>query len=110
MPASSRVLVLRPDGALLYPNANEVSDRVLALAGKARPQPETVVLDLSLSPDLDVQSADMLDDLARELARTGVELRLAAVRAPARGVLQRSGLAARVRLAESIDDAIRREL
>jgi hypothetical protein len=37
-----------------------------------------------LRPDLDVQAADMLDDLARELGRTGVELRLATVRAPAR--------------------------
>jgi MFS superfamily sulfate permease-like transporter len=59
-----------------------------------------------LRPDLDVQAADMLDDLARELGRTGVELRLATVRAPARTVLHRSGLAARVRMAETIDDAI----
>lgn len=67
------------------------------------------MLDLSLSPDLDVQAADMLDDLARELGRTGVELRLAAVRAPARAVLHRSGLATRIRMADTIDDAIRRE-
>jgi sulfate permease, SulP family len=102
----SDVLVLRPDGALLYPNANEVSDRVLALAAAADPPPRAVVLDLSLSPDLDVQSADMLADLARQLGRAGVELRLATVRAPARAVLRRSGLLAQVPIATTIDDAI----
>ena len=100
----SDALVLRP-GALLYPNANAVSDGVLALAAK-EPGSRVVVLDLSLSSDLDVQSADMLDDLAEQLARTGVELRLAGLRAPALAVLRRAGVADRVHVAETIDDAV----
>jgi MFS superfamily sulfate permease-like transporter len=78
---------------------------VLALAAN-EPRSRVVVLDLSLSSDLDVQSADMLDELAEQLARAGVELRLAALRAPALAVLRRAGVADRVHVAETIDDAV----
>ena len=100
-------LVLRPEGTLLYPNDNAVSDRVLDLLAGADPRPRLVVLDLSLSADLDVQSADMLGTLAREVARAGAELRLAAVHRPARGVLSRAGVSEHVLVADTIDDALR---
>jgi SulP family sulfate permease len=99
-------LVLRPEGTLLYPNDNVVSDRVVAIVAAADPRPAVVVLDLGLSPDLDVQSADMLGDLAAQLARLGAELRLAAVRAPARAVLLRAGVAERVPIAPTVDEAL----
>ena len=100
-------LVLRPEGILLYPNDNTVSDRVLDLLAGADPRPRLVVLDLSLSADLDVQSADMLGTLAREVARAGAELRLAGVHRPARAVLTRAGVAEHVVVAGTIDDALR---
>jgi sulfate permease, SulP family len=99
------VMVLRPEGTLLYPNDNVVADRVLALAAAAQPPPRVVVLDLSLSADLDVQSADMLSDLA---SRLGAELRLAGVHRPALAVLRRAGLPDRVRIERTIDAAITR--
>ena len=100
------MLVLRPEGTLLYPNDNVVSDRVLALTAGRQTAPRIVVLDLELSPDLDVQSADMLAELAQQLAGAGVELRLAAVHAPARGVLHRSGLPEDVPISATIDEAV----
>jgi sulfate permease, SulP family len=99
------VLVLRPEGTLLYPNANVVSDAVLRRLTAARPAPRVVVLDLSLSPDLDVQSADMLGELAGRVARAGAELRLASVRRPAREVLDRAGVTRRVTVAATINEA-----
>jgi SulP family sulfate permease len=80
-------IVLRCDGPLFYPNANAVKDRVMELAAASR----VVVLDLEVSTELDVQSADMLGELARALRREGSELRLAHVQPRALDVLRRSG-------------------
>jgi sulfate permease, SulP family len=99
-------LVARSDGPFLYPNANLVKDRILALAAEAERRPRTVVLDLSTSTDLDLQTADTLEELRDQLARDGSELRLAGVRAPARVILERSGVADRVPIAATIDAAL----
>jgi MFS superfamily sulfate permease-like transporter len=71
-----------------WPNANAVKERVLALSAGAR----IVVLDLEVSVELDVQSADMLRELAGELRREGVELRLIRVHGPAHEILRRAGV------------------
>ncbi len=89
---SREPLVVRCDGPLLYPNANAVKVRVLALANGA----PVVVLDLEVSTELDVQSADTLRELAEELRRRGSELRLTRVHAPAHEILRRSGVADQV--------------
>ena len=104
--AADGMLVARSDGPLLYPNANVVKDRVLALVADADPRPRTVVLDLSASTELDVQTADTIEELRQQLAREGIELRLAAVRAPAREILDRAGVSDRVPIAATIDDSL----
>jgi sulfate permease, SulP family len=82
------VVVARIDGPLFYPNANAVKGDVVALVQGAR----VVVLDLEVSTDLDVQSADMLAELAGQLRRDGIELRLTNVQPPAHEILRRSGV------------------
>ncbi|MCW2984988.1 MAG: sulfate transporter, partial [Conexibacter sp.] len=79
-PAPDGTLVIRSDGPLLYPNADGVRQRVLEEVGAAVLRPATVVLDLSQSVDLDIQSVDSIAQLAGELRRDGIDLRLAAVR------------------------------
>ena len=104
--APGGALVARSDAPLLYPNANAVKDRVMALVADAESPPRTVVLDLSTTTDLDVQTADMLDELRQQLAREGIELRVAAVRAPARRVLDRAGVSDRVPIDATVDEAL----
>jgi high affinity sulfate transporter 1 len=104
--AVAGALVARSDGPLVYPNANAVEDRVLELVAAAPERPRILVLDLSTSGDLDVQTADMIEELRVQLAREDVELRLASVRAPARGILDRSGVSDRIPIAATIDDAL----
>jgi anti-anti-sigma regulatory factor len=58
---------------------------------------------LSESPELDVGSADMLDELATTLGREGSELRLVNVHARAATILDRSGLAGRVQITRPLD-------
>ena len=97
------MLIVRSDGPLLYPNANAVKERVIALA--AERSPRAVILDLSGSTELDIQTADTLGELAAALRRDGIELWLAEVRVPALDVLERSGVAERVRVEATLDAA-----
>jgi sulfate permease, SulP family len=100
------VLAVRSDGPLFYANTDAVKQAILALA-EADPRPAAVLLDLTESTDLDVQTADTLAELVDELAREGIELRLAYVRQPVLQILRRSGLAERVRIEPTLDDAVR---
>jgi sulfate permease, SulP family len=102
--APDGVLVVRTDGPLLYPNANAVKDRVQALTAAASPR--VVVLDLSQSTELDLQTVDTLGELQTALRHDGIELRLAEVRGPAHEVLTRSGLADRVPIEPTLDTAV----
>ena len=103
--APDGVLVVRSDGPLLYSNANAVKDRVLALVEAA--EPHTVVADFATTSDLDIQAADAIGELADELRRHDIELRLAQVHAPALDVLERVGVTERVRIDATLDKAVR---
>ena len=105
--APEGVLVVRSEALLLYPNANAFKERVLAITAAASPGTRAVVVDLSQSTELDIQTVDTLGELADALGRDGIELRLAEVREPAREVLARSGVAERVRIERTLDDAVR---
>jgi MFS superfamily sulfate permease-like transporter len=97
---------MRSDGPLVYPNAEAVRRQVYDAARAAKPRPDAVVLDLSTSTDLDVQSADALSDLARQLQGDGIALRLADVRRPAGVVLRRAGTADLAPLFRTVGDAV----
>ena len=70
---------------LFYANSVSVKEHIVYLMRSSKPQPQIVVLDLSESPDLDVGSLDMLDELTDALKAAGAELRIASVRGPALG-------------------------
>jgi MFS superfamily sulfate permease-like transporter len=99
-------VVARADGPLFYANTSVVETRLLELVASADPKAEALVLDVSATTDLDVQSADMLAEVAERLAKDGVELRLVDVRAPALDRLRRRGLVPGLRVDASIDDAL----
>ena len=58
---------------------NALKDAALALVAES--EPHTVVLDLGVNTDLDIQAADAIGELADELRRHDIEVRLAEVRA-----------------------------
>jgi high affinity sulfate transporter 1 len=90
------VLVVRPDGALFFGNADRTRQRALALAAAARPAPRSVVLDLSGSYHLAVPVLDTLDELRDTLHRKGAALHVARLRARARADFDRHRLAGRL--------------
>jgi SulP family sulfate permease len=98
------VTVLRSDGPLFYANAVTVKEQILATA--LAEGSHAVVIDVSGSTDLDVETVDALAELAEALAAAGADLRLSGVRRPAAGMLSRSGLAKRVAITPTIDAAV----
>jgi sulfate permease, SulP family len=99
-------IVVRTEAPLLYPNANDVKERVMTLARAADPPARIVVLDLALTAQLDVGSVDVLGELAGEARREGRTLVLAEVRAAVRDILVRAGLTDDLRIANTVDEAL----
>ena len=90
------LLVLRLDAPLVFLNAKSLRDTVRSSV-RTSPQPvRTVLLDLAMSADLDIESRDVLERLAVELGDQRIALWLTEVRVPVRDVLARPDDAGRV--------------
>ncbi|MGH2583560.1 MAG: SulP family inorganic anion transporter [Dehalococcoidia bacterium] len=85
------LLIIRQDGMLFFANARKLRQEVLAAASRSSPPCAVLLLDLEMSPDLDIQSADVLEDTRVELAGSGIDLWLGGVHARVREMLKRVG-------------------
>jgi MFS superfamily sulfate permease-like transporter len=104
------VLVYRLNAPLLFVNAKRLRDGIRAELRDADPAVRVVPLDLSFTPELDLESVDVLASLRHELDGQGVALWLAGVHAEVEDMLARSGLAddiGRHRLYRTVEDAAR---
>ncbi len=99
------VVTVRVSGPLFYANSLHVKERVLELVAQADPAPERLVVDLAQSADLDVESLDMIGELADELAAHRIRLVLAAAHAPVIAVLRRGEMLDRVTIVPTLDAA-----
>jgi SulP family sulfate permease len=92
-----RVLILRPESSLVYFNIDHVQDLILNRTSTQTPRPELVILDLSNSPFVDLQSTHTLAEMADELSKLGTHLQVVEARSSVRerfrteGVDQRFG-------------------
>jgi MFS superfamily sulfate permease-like transporter len=84
------LLVIRPEGPLLFINALWVADEVKSRISAARP-PSVLVLDLEETPSLDFTSLDALADLRSQLHAEGIDLWLTNVHDDAQAALARMG-------------------
>ncbi|HEX5917362.1 MAG TPA: SulP family inorganic anion transporter [Nocardioides sp.] len=99
------VLVVRVESGLFFANADHVRDTVRRrVTGDTR----LVVLDAETSPTIDVTATEMLAQLAKDLRRDDIELRIAHGIGQTRDVLRRAGQDSGVlqRIYPSVDDAI----
>jgi sulfate permease, SulP family len=90
--AAPGILVVEPEQLMFFVNATEIRKAVLSAASKADPRPDVVVLDLALTPDLDVPAIDALTDIHERLGAAGSELWLAGLLPAVRARLLRAGL------------------
>jgi MFS superfamily sulfate permease-like transporter len=86
------MLILRPEVSLVYFNVDGVCDLIRERVRAAVPAPRLVVLDLSASPGVDLQSAHSLGGLARDLEADGVRVRAVETHASVRDMLRGAGV------------------
>jgi high affinity sulfate transporter 1 len=84
------VIIFRVESGLLYFNIEYVHDTILAQA-RADSKTKLVVLDLSATPHVDLQSAATLKMLEDELAVSGTTLRVVETRSSVRDRLRAAG-------------------
>jgi sulfate permease, SulP family len=101
----AEVIVARADGPLFYANSQKVKDQLLALVREAPEPPRGVVLELDQG-DIDVQSVDMLAELAAALADLPEGLTVARASRPVLDLLRRAGVDRRVRIEPTLDAAV----
>jgi len=90
------VLIVRPEAGLVYFNIDHVRTIILERIAAETLSPRLVVLDLSASPRVDLQSAHELAGLADELGARGIRIQIVEARATARDRLNSEGLATRL--------------
>src|SRR4051812_12888661 len=82
------VVIFRPESGLVYFNMDHVRDLISGRVRAETPAPKLVVLDLSAAPRVDMHSAQMLAELARELTATGVRVQAVEARSSVRDRLR----------------------
>ena len=92
------VVAFRPEGSLLYINAETVLGTVLAKVDST-PHIRLVICGLSSSPFIDLAGAKMLSDLHGKLSSRGIAFQIVGARGQVRDVLQAD------RMAEKTDSA-----
>ena len=90
------LLIVRPDEMLFFANVASVRDAIVAAAADTEPRPTVVLLDLAITPEVDVPVVEALEDLHERLADDGMELWLAGLRPDATDLLDRAGTLALV--------------
>lgn len=103
------IVVLRPDSALFFANAERMLAQVRADIKAAGAGVHTVVLSLEESPDLDSSSVEALRDFHATLAAAGTRLLFARLKTSAQQVLARAaipGLPSAYLIDLSVDDAV----
>ena len=96
------VMIFRPESGLIYFNVDHVRDVIMDRARSATMPPKLVVLDLSASPYVDMQSALTLGGLADELVAAGIQIRAVEARSSVRDRLRNEGVDGKVGLAERV--------
>jgi high affinity sulfate transporter 1 len=105
----TNLLVLRIESPLFYANATLVRDRVKHLVGACDPLPKAVVLDIGVNDDLDITSAETLEQLVEALRAAGIAFALAEVRQPVITRMQREGLVDKISeemIFRTVDEAV----
>ena len=90
------LLIVRPDEMLFFANVASVRDGILAAAADLEPHPTVVLLDLSLTPEVDMPVVEALEDLHQRLTADEIELWLANLRPDAIDLLDRAGTLAEI--------------
>jgi sulfate permease, SulP family len=90
------LLIVRPDQMLFFANAASVRDGIVQAVSDADPHPSVVLLDVGLTPEVDVPVIETLEHLHQRLDADGIELWLCHLLPEARDLLDRAGVLAAI--------------
>jgi high affinity sulfate transporter 1 len=88
---SPGIVILRIESSILYFNADSILEKINKSLSENAPA-KLLVLDLSASPYVDVSGSKMLLQLAREIHKSGIKIRLIAALSGVREILRKQGL------------------
>jgi sulfate permease, SulP family len=106
----AHLLIFRPNGMIFFANANRVRNRVRELTRLQPAPPRAVLINLEASPEVDLTSLEMLEQLRGELQQLGTALYFARVADRVRDLFHRSGFLERLgqdRLFPGVDLAVK---
>jgi sulfate permease, SulP family len=86
------LFLFRIEAPLLYFNVNAINSTVLDAIKRESTPVRLAVCDLSTSPYIDAAGARMLDNLAGELEREGIQFKVAEAHAEVRDILRATGI------------------
>ena len=86
------LLIVRVDEGLYFANAASLREEIVGLVEASDLPVKAVILDLEMSPELDVPSVDMLGELKECLDMLNVALIMARVHRPVEEILESSGV------------------
>ena len=104
------LLIFRPNGMIFFANANRIRNHVRELTRLQPAPPRAVLINLEASPQIDLTSLEMLDQLRGELQQLGTTVYFARVSDRVRDLFERSGFLDRVgqdRLFPGVDLAVK---
>jgi MFS superfamily sulfate permease-like transporter len=90
------LLIFRPNGMLFFANANRIRNHLRELTSPAAGPLSAVLINLEASPEIDVTSLEMLEQLQGELQKIGVALYFARITDRVRDLFDRSGFVERL--------------
>jgi high affinity sulfate transporter 1 len=90
------VLVFRPESSLIYFNVDHICETILERVRAEVTPARLVVLDLSASPTVDLQSAHALAGLADEISAAGIRFQAVEARSSVRDRLRNEGVDAKL--------------
>lgn len=103
------LLIFRPNGMLFFANASRIHNRLRELTKQGGTDIRAVLINLETTPEIDVTSLEMLEQLHDELQESNTVLYLARVADRVHDLLDRSGFTERLgmdRIFPGVDSAV----
>ena len=102
-------VVIRFDGPLFFATATSLRERIRELATDVDPEVKVVILDMESTSIIDLEGADALHRVVKELNATGVDLHLARTKEEILDILEQDGVLdtlGRDRLFDHVHEAV----
>jgi sulfate permease, SulP family len=86
------LVIIRFDGPLFFATANALRDKVRAVTLDVTPPVEKILIDMEGVDYIDLEGADMLGDVTKDMKNAGVDIHIARVKQAVMSMIERDGV------------------